>query len=198
MSWILQKALRAFYKWGFLLKVLIVPYVQSPHSINMKFKQKTFEICTVPQNHGVTESPGLFLALCEALCEAGLESSANQLFFLFVVGFLGGVGQILGSAYSQTMKSQHCLLWGLNYSIAIKQLQTFVIGLLCNLALSLYFWVEKLRQEEQAWCSGQASLLLAGIKKYADIRNINHKLAKEDFLLVTKFVFLRASWKWSI
>lgn len=163
----------------------------------MKFKQKTFEICTVPQNHGVTESPGLFLAVKLCVKQDWKALQTSFFFYLFLV-FLGGVGQILGSAYSQTMKSQHCLLWGLNYSIAIKQLQTFVIGLLCNLAVSLYFWVEKLRQEEQAWCSGQASLLLAGIKKYADIRNINHKLAKEDFLLVIRFAFLRASWKWSI
>lgn len=118
MSWILQKALRAFYKWGFLLKVLIVPYVQSPHSINMKFKQKTFEICTVPQNHGVTESPGLFLALCEALCEAGLESSANQLFFLFVFGFFGGCWSDFGfslqsnhevsTLFAMRTELQHC------------------------------------------------------------------------------------------
>lgn len=37
----------------------------------------------------------------------------------------------------------------------------------------------------------RASLLLAGIKKYADIRDVNHKLIKKDFLLGFKFAFLR-------
>lgn len=55
MSWILQKALRAFYKWGFLLKVLIVPYAQSPHSVNMKWSLSR-RLLRSAQFHRIMES----------------------------------------------------------------------------------------------------------------------------------------------